>query len=69
MAQYRVELVQSVVETAAVYVEANSEQEAEELALNGVTAAGLSPDALIAEWKFKDIMGDIEVLAVTEVKP
>jgi hypothetical protein len=69
MARYRVELVQSVVETAVVFVEANNQQEAEELALSGVMAAGLSPTALIAEWKLKDIIGDIEVLSITELKP
>jgi hypothetical protein len=68
MARYRVELVQSVVETAVVFVEANNQQEAEELALSGVMAAGLSPTALIAEWKLKDIIGDIEVIGVEELK-
>jgi hypothetical protein len=68
MARYRVELVQSVVETAVVFVEANNQQEAEELALSGVMAAGLSPTALIAEWKLKDIIGDIEVSGVEELK-
>jgi hypothetical protein len=69
MARFRVELAQTVVETATVYIEANNQQEAEELALSGVMAAGLSPTALIAEWKLKDIIGDIEVLSITELKP
>jgi hypothetical protein len=33
MARFRVELVQTVVETAVVWIEANNEQQAEELAL------------------------------------
>jgi hypothetical protein len=68
MARYRVELSQTVIENAIVYIEANNQQEAEELALSGVMAAGLSPTALIAEWKLKDIIGDIEVIGVEELK-
>jgi hypothetical protein len=68
MARFRVELAQTVVETAIVFVEATDAQAAQELALSGVMAAGLSPTALIAEWKLKDIIGDIEVIGVEELK-
>jgi hypothetical protein len=68
MARFRVELSQTVIENAIVYIEANNQQEAEELALSGVMAAGLSPTALIAEWKLKDIIGDIEIIGVEELK-
>ena len=60
MARYRVELVQSVVETAVVWIEANNEQQAEHLALAQVTT-GQGTD-----WRFHDSVGDIEVLATTE---
>jgi hypothetical protein len=69
MATYRIELTQSVVETCIVFVEATDAQAAEDLVLSGVMAAGLSPTALIAEWKLKDIIGDIEVIGVKELKP
>jgi len=51
MARYRVELVQTVVETAVIWIEANSEQQAELLALEQAeTGSG-------AAWKFKDTIG------------
>jgi hypothetical protein len=43
MARYRVELVQTVVETAVIWIEANNEQQAEELALAQV-ATGADTD-------------------------
>jgi hypothetical protein len=61
-------LSQTAIENAIVYIEANNQQEAEDLALSGVMAAGLSPTALIAEWKLKDIIGDIEVIGVEELR-
>jgi hypothetical protein len=61
MARYRVELVQTVVETAVVWIEANNEAEAEELALAQVTTGSG------AEWKFKDTLDGIEVLSVQEI--
>ena len=61
MATFRVELVQTVVETAVVWIEANNEEQAEELALAQVTTgAG-------AEWKFKDVLDDIEILSVQQI--
>jgi hypothetical protein len=69
MARFKVELVQSVVETAVVYVEANNQKEAEELALGGVVAASVSPVEVMADWRFKDMIGDIEILSITELKP
>ena len=61
MARYRVELVQTVVETAVVWIEANNEQQAEELALAQVTTgAG-------AEWRFKDTLDGIEILSVQQI--
>jgi len=62
MARFRVELVQTVVETAVDWIEANNEAEAEESALQRVTTG--SGDA---EWKFKDTLDGIEVLSVQEI--
>jgi hypothetical protein len=61
MARFRVELIQTVVETAVVWLEANNESEAEELALQQVTTG------VGAEWKFKDTLDGIEVLSVQEI--
>jgi hypothetical protein len=61
MATFRVELIQTVVETAVVWIEANNEQQAEELALAQVTTgAG-------AEWRFKDTLDGIEILSVQQI--
>ena len=60
MARYRVELAQTVIERATVWIEATNEQEAEEAALAQVTT-GQGTD-----WRFHDSVGDIEVLATTE---
>jgi len=47
MARFRVELVQSIVETAIVFVEATNEQQAEELALElAWTASRLMPSGV-----------------------
>jgi hypothetical protein len=62
MARFRVELVQSIVETAVVFVEATNEQQAEELVLE--LAVTGEPDA---EWRFKDNLGDIEILSVQQI--
>jgi hypothetical protein len=71
MARFRVELVQSVVETCVVYVEATNAQQAEQLALEwagtGEPVAELAN--VIADWRFKDTLDDIEVLSVEELKP
>jgi hypothetical protein len=62
MATYRIELVQTVVETAVVFVEATDAQQAEELALAQVTTgAG-------AVWKFKDVLDGVEVLSAAECR-
>jgi hypothetical protein len=61
MARFRVELVQTVVETAVCWIEANNETEAEELALAQVTTGAGT------EWKFKDTLDGIEVLSVQEI--
>ena len=61
MGTFRVELIQTVVETAVVWLEANNEAEAEELALAQVTTGSG------AEWKFKDTLDGIEVLSVQQV--
>jgi hypothetical protein len=61
MAKFRVELVQSVIETAIVYVEANNTEQAEELALNQVTTGSG------ADWKFKDVLDGVEVLSVQPI--
>jgi hypothetical protein len=45
------------------WIETNSAQQAEHLALAQVTIGSG------ADWKFKDVIGDIEVLSITESKP
>ena len=61
MPRYRVELVESVVETCIVWIEANNPDEAERLALKQVTTGD------DAEWKFKDVLDAVEVLSVQEL--
>ena len=59
MARFRVELVQ--VETCVVWIEANTEAEAEDLALaQETTGPG-------TDWRFKDGLGNIEVLDITQI--
>jgi hypothetical protein len=61
MERFRVELVQTVVETAVCWIEANNEREAEKLALARVTTgAG-------AERRFKDTLDGIEILSVQQI--
>jgi len=61
MARYRVELVQTVLERAVCWLEANNEQQAEELALaQAATGSG-------AEWRFKDTLDGIEILSVQQI--
>jgi hypothetical protein len=70
MATYRIELVQSIVETCVVYVETTNAQQAEDLALEWAGTgepAEAEPVKVIADWKFKDIIGDIEILSITEL--
>src|SRR5262249_19170563 len=61
MPRYRVELAQTVVERAVVWIEADSSEEAERLAL-AESAINL------ADWRFAESFGDIEVLETTEQK-
>jgi len=61
MARFRVLLAQTVIERVTVWVEATNKQEAEDLALVQVTTG---PGA---DWRFKDALGDIEVLSVQEI--
>jgi hypothetical protein len=63
MARFRVELIQSIVETAVVWLEATNEQQAEELALAQVTTGSG------AEWKFKDALDGIEILSTQQITP
>jgi hypothetical protein len=62
MATYRVELSQTVVETAVLWIEANDQQEAKDLALERVEA-----EADI-EWRFAEAWGDIEIIDIREVQ-
>jgi hypothetical protein len=57
MPTYRVELAQTVIERATVWIEANTADEAERLAL-AESAIGW------AEFRFADSAGDIEVIGV-----
>lgn len=65
--KYRIDLVQTVVESATVEVEADSreaaEQEALDIATNGVTAR------LAIDWHFIEVEQDAQILLVEEVKP
>jgi siroheme synthase len=68
MARFKVELVQTVVETAIVFVEATDAQQAEDLALE-IAGTGEPPvEVKITDWKFKDVIDGIEVLSVEELK-
>jgi hypothetical protein len=53
--------VQSVVETAVVWIEATNEQQAEDMALQQVTTGSGT------EWKFKDTLDGIEILSVQQI--
>jgi hypothetical protein len=61
MARFRVLLAQTVIERTTVWVEATNKQEAEDLALSRVTTG---PGA---DWRFKDGLGDIEVLDIKQI--
>jgi hypothetical protein len=58
MTRFRI-LLASVIERAVVWIEANNSEEAEKLAL-AESAINL------ADWRFHDSAGDIEVLQTTE---
>ena len=60
--QYRVELVQTVVEVCTVFVEAINAQQAEDLALQQVTTGSG------ADWRFKDTLDGIEVLSTQQME-
>jgi hypothetical protein len=57
---FRVDLVQTVVEEATVFIEANSADEAEALALSKVNDGDIH-----VSWHFCDAKGDAEVIEVT----
>jgi hypothetical protein len=59
MARFRVELAQTVIERATVWLEANNADEAEKLALK---------ESYHGDWRFKEAFGDIEVIGVEELK-
>jgi hypothetical protein len=61
MGTFRVELIQTVVETAVCWIEDNNEQQAEELAHAQVTTGSG------ADWKFKDVLDGIEILSVQQI--
>ena len=61
MPRFRIELVQSVVETTVVWIEANNEQQAEDLALAQVTTG------VGADWRFKDVLDGVKVLSVQQI--
>jgi hypothetical protein len=62
MSRFKVTLAQTVVETAVLWIEANDQQEAKDLALERVEA-----EADI-EWRFAEAWGDIEVIDIREVQ-
>jgi hypothetical protein len=57
MSRFKVEMAQTVIERATVWIEASTEAEAAKLAL--------TEDA---EWRFAEAYGDIEVIDVREVQ-
>ena len=61
MPRFRIELVQSVVETTVVWIEANNGQQAEDLALAQVTTG------VGADWRLKDVLDGVEVLSVQQI--
>jgi len=62
MARFRVELVQSIIETAVIWIEANNAAQAEELALSQATTGSGTA------WHFKDVLNGIEVLSVQQIR-
>jgi hypothetical protein len=69
MARFRVELTQTVIENAIVFVEATDAQAAEDLALE-IAGTGEPVEAEpVTDWKFKDVIDGIEVIGVEELKP
>jgi hypothetical protein len=61
MVRFRVELAQTVIERAIVWLEANNADEAEKLALKESTIG-------LADWRFAESGGDIEVIGIAEEK-
>jgi hypothetical protein len=57
MSRFKIELAQTVIERATVWIEASTEAEAAKLAL--------TEDA---EWRFAEAYGDIEIIDVHEVQ-
>jgi hypothetical protein len=66
MGRFKVELSQTVIENAIVFVEATDAQAAEDLALE-IAGTGEPPVEVITDWKFKDVLDGIEVLSITEL--
>jgi hypothetical protein len=62
MARFKTELVQSVIERATVFVQADTADEAEKVALKESVIG-------FAEFRFRESGGDIEVIHITELKP
>jgi hypothetical protein len=61
MTRYRIELMQTCIEKSVVFIEANNPDEAERLALREAAIG-------FAEFRFHESGGDIEVIAVEELK-
>ena len=59
MTRYRIELAQTVIEKAIVWLEASTAAEAERRALK---------ESRFADWGFADAYGDIEIISVEEMK-
>jgi hypothetical protein len=57
--KFKVGLVQSVTEGLTIYVEANSREEAEKLALEQANAGQ-------GDWRFLDTEGEVEVVSVDQ---
>jgi hypothetical protein len=61
MARFKIELAQTAIERATVWIEASNEDEAAKLALSE-SSIGL------ADWRFAESFGDIEVIDVHQVQ-
>lgn len=61
--KYRIDLSQTVIQGATVFVEADSREEAEDAVLT------LAEDGAAVEWKFVDVVDDMEIVNIEECPP
>src|SRR5262245_49197233 len=66
MPKYKIDLVQTIYEGATVYVDADSQQEAEDKVYAMLEQTNNPPQI---EWKFADAQNDAEITCVEEYDP